>query len=166
MWKFHGKGNPIGPIRLHDFRTEQAQGFLMGLDQSLSHQTHLRIKAFLSGVFNRAKQVGAISGVNPLDNTKAGGTKKKFKGVAYTLNGIQDILEELPEPARTVCATAAFTGLSASELRGLRWTDYNGMHLTVGQKVWRRDDGAPGDEKGEAEWPGVPVRRDNVCHCT
>jgi integrase len=88
-------------------------------------QTHLRIKAFLSGVFNRAKQVGAISGDNPLDNTKAGGTKKKFKGVAYMLNVIQDMLEKIPEPARTVCATAAFTGLSASELRGLRWTDHN-----------------------------------------
>lgn len=33
------------------------------------------------------KQVGAISGVNPLDNTKAGGTTK-FKGVAYTLDVI------------------------------------------------------------------------------
>jgi hypothetical protein len=77
-------------------------------------QTHLRIKAFLSGVFNRAKQVGAISGDNPLDNAKAGGTKKKFKGAAYMLNVIQDMLEKIPEPARTVCATAAFTGLSAS----------------------------------------------------
>lgn len=95
----------------------------MGLDQNLSHQPHLRIKALLSGAFNRAKQVGAISGVNPLDNTEAGGTKKKFKGVAYTLDVIQDMLEKLPEPARTVCATAAFTGLSASELRGLRWAD-------------------------------------------
>jgi len=28
----------------------------MGLDESLSHQTHQRIKALLSGVFNRAKQ--------------------------------------------------------------------------------------------------------------
>lgn len=99
-----------------------------------SNQTHLRIKAFLSGVFNRAKQVGAISGDNPLDNTKAGGTKKKFKGVAYMLNVIQDMLEKIPEPARTVCATAAFTGLSASELRGHRWTDHNGTHLTG--EIW------------------------------
>ena len=99
-----------------------------------SNQTHLRIKAFLSGVFNRAKQVGAISGDNPLDNTKAGGTKKKFKGVAYMLNVIQDMLEKIPEPARTVCATAAFTGLSASELRGLRWTDHNGTRLTG--EIW------------------------------
>ncbi|SRR5258708_36093628 len=78
--------------------------------------------------------VPRFSGDNPLDNTKAGGTKKKFKGVAYTLNVIQDMLEKIPEPARTVCATAAFTGLSASELRGLRWTDHNGTHLTG--EIW------------------------------
>ena len=159
IWKFHGKDNAIATIRVRDFRTEHAQGFLVGLDQSLSHQTHLRIKAFLSGVFNRAKQVGAISGVNPVDNTKAGGTKKKFKGVAYTLDVIQDMLEKLPEPARTVCATAAFTGLSASELRGLRWTDYNGMHLTVGQKVWRRHVGQPKTEAREGAVPVIPALR-------
>jgi len=28
---------------------------------------------------------------------------------------------KLPEPARTVCAVAAFTGLTRSELRGLKW---------------------------------------------
>jgi integrase len=159
IWKFHGKGKPIATIRVHDFRTEHAQAFLMGLDQNLSHQTHLRIKAFLSGVFNRAKQVGAISGVNPMDNTKAGGAKKKFKGVAYTLDVIQDMLEKLPEPARTVCATAAFTGLSASELRGLRWMDYNGAHLTVGQKVWRKHVGLPKTEAREGAVPVIPALR-------
>ena len=159
IWKFHGKGNPIATIRVRDFRTEHAQGFLMGLDQSLSHQTHLRIKAFLSGVFNRAKQVGAISGVNPMDNTKAGGVKKKFKGVAYTLDVIQDMLEKFPDPARTVCAMAAFTGLSASELRGLRWMDYNGRHLTVGQKVWRKHVGQPKTEARKGAVPVIPALR-------
>jgi|HubBroStandDraft_6_1064221.scaffolds.fasta_scaffold247738_2 integrase len=159
IWKFHGKGKPIATIRVRDFHTAHAQGFLMGLDQSLSHQTHLRIKAFLSGVFSRAKQVGAIIGVNPMDNTKAGGTKKKFRGVAYTLDVIQDMLERLPDPARTACATAAFTGLSASELRGLRWTDYDGRRLTVRQKVWRRHIGQPKTEAREGAVPVIPALR-------
>src|SRR5260370_28091965 len=103
--------------------------------------------------------VPRFSGLNPVDNTKAGGTKKKFKGVAYPLDVIQDMREKLPEPARTVCATAAFTGLSASELRGLRWTDYNGMHLTVGQKVWRRHVGQPKTEARESAVPGIPALR-------
>jgi hypothetical protein len=59
-------------------------------------------------VFNRAKQVGAIRGVNPLDNTKAGGTKKKFKGVAYNLDVIQDMLEKLPDPAEAQAAMEKF----------------------------------------------------------
>ena len=100
----------------------------MGLDQSLSHRTHLRIKAFLSGVFSYAKQSGALTGVNAMDDTKVGGEKKKFQGVAYSLDTIKDMLERLPEPARTVCATAAFTGLSAKPasritLAGLRRRD-------------------------------------------
>jgi integrase len=64
------------------------------------------------------------------------------------------MLEKLPEPARTVCAVAAFTGLSASELRGIRWCDYDGESLKVGQKVWRRH---VGDPKTEARSGAVPV---------
>jgi integrase len=144
---------------MRDFSTVHAQAFLMRLDQTLSHQTHLRIKAFLSGVFNRAKQAGAISGINPMDGTKAGGAKNKFEGHAYTLEEIQVMLEKLPEPARTVCATAAFTGLSASELRGLRWQDYNGEHLSVSQKVWRKHIGPPKTEAREGAVPVIPALR-------
>ena len=42
-----------------------------------------------------------------LDHTKAGGTKNKFKAMAYTLDVIQDMLEKLHDPPRTVCATAS-----------------------------------------------------------
>jgi integrase len=157
IWKFHGKGKSISTIRLRDFGTEHGQAFLMALDQSLNHKTHLRIKAFLSGVFRYAKQFGAIVGVNPMDDTKAGGSKKKFQGVAYTLDTIQDMLEKLPEPSRTVCAVAAFTGLSASELRGLRWSDYDGKNLTVSQKVWRTHVGQPKTEARSGAVPVIPV---------
>ena len=36
------------------------------------------------------------------------------------------MLDKLPEPARTVCAVAAFTGFTRSELKGLKWSDYDG----------------------------------------
>lgn len=42
---------------------------------------------------------------------------------AYTLADVAEMLDKLPEPARTVCAVAAFTGLIRSELHGLEWTD-------------------------------------------
>ena len=127
VWKFHGRRSSISGVRMQDFSTPHAASFLMQLDQLLTHQTHLRIKAFFSGMFKHAKQSGAVSGVNPWDDTKVGGVRKKFVGYAYSFDQILDMLEKLPEPARTVCATAAFTGLSASELRGLRWQDFTGF---------------------------------------
>jgi len=116
----HLSSGPSAGVRMRDFSTPHAASFLMQLDQSLTHQTHLRIKAFFSGMFKHAKQSGAVSGVNPGDDTKVGGVRKKFVGYAYSFDQILVMLEKLPEPAKTVCATAAFTGLSASELRGLR----------------------------------------------
>jgi integrase len=157
IWKFHGKSRPIAEIHLREIKAAQTQQFLMSLDQSLSHRTHLRIKAFLSGVFSYAKQSGALTGVNAMDDTKVGGEKKKFQGVAYSLDTIKDMLERLPEPARTVCATAAFTGLSASELRGLRWQDYDGETLTVSQKVWRTHVGQPKTDARSGAVPVIPV---------
>ena len=154
IWKFRGSTSPIAGIRMRDLRTQHAAEFLMKLDQSLTHQTHLRIAAFFSGVFKRAKETGAISGQNPWDDTKVGGARKTFVGHAYSIDEILDMLEKLPEPARTVCAVAAFTGLSASELRGLRWQDYSGGELRVGQKVWQTHVGQP---KTEARHGAVPV---------
>jgi integrase len=75
-----------------------------------------------------------------MEETKAGGQTKKedaLKGLtekerlrknkiqasnehAYTLEEVAEMLDKLPEPARTVCAVAAFTGLARSELRGLK----------------------------------------------
>jgi integrase len=43
-------------------------------------------------------------------------------------------------------AVAAFTGLSASELRGLRWQDYDGKTISVVQKVWVKHIGQPKTE--------------------
>ena len=154
IWNLHGKNSDIAGVRVRDFTTVHAQSFLMSLSPTLTHRTHLRIKALLSGVFNRARQVGAINGVNPLEGTKVGGAKKTFEGHAYTTEEIALMLEKLPEPARTVVAVAAFTGLSMSELRGIRWCDYDGESLMVRQKVWRS---YVGDPKTEARSGAVPV---------
>ena len=79
-------------------------------------------------------------GANPMEATKAGGRTKKEGAKskasteperlrerkvqasnehAYTLEEVAEMIDKLPEPARTVCAVAAFTGLARSELRGI-----------------------------------------------
>jgi integrase len=81
---------------------------------------------------------------------------------AYTLEEVAEMLDKLPEPARTVCAVAAFTGLSRSELRGLKWTDFDGESIKVQRKVWAGDGngmhiGATKTDAREAAVTVVPV---------
>jgi integrase len=140
IWIADVQHKPIEKIRVRDFTTRDGQRFLESLPQHLSHQTHLRIKNFVRGVFTWAIADDAFVGANPMEETKAGGQTKKedaLKGLtekerlrknkiqasdehAYTLEEVAEMLDKLPEPARTVCAVAAFTGLARSELRGLK----------------------------------------------
>jgi integrase len=48
-----------------------------------------------------------------------------------------EMIEALDEPASTVVATAAFTGLRKSELQGLRWEDFKDGKLFVERTAWR-----------------------------
>lgn len=179
IWKVHVKNKPIAKTRLRDFTSRDAQRFLESLPQHLSHQTHLRIKNFVRGVFTWAISDGAFVGSNPMEETKAGGRTKKdtmMAGLseseklrkqkiqasnehAYTLEEVAEMLDKLPEPARTVCAVAAFTGLTRSELRGLKWTDYDGETINVQRKVWNYHIGAPKTEAREAEIYVIPLLR-------
>jgi integrase len=177
IWAVHVKDKSISKLRLRDFATRDGQRFLESLPQHLSHQTHLRIKNFVRGVFTWAIADGAFVGTNPMEETKAGGQTKKedtFKGLsekeklrkkkvqasnehAYTLEEVAEMLDKLPEPARTVCAVAAFTGLTRSELKGLKWEDYDGKTINVRRKIWNDHVGAPKTEAREAGVYVVPL---------
>lgn len=172
IFKKHVKPSSIAKIKLRDFSPRDGQRFLENLDQNLSHQTHTRIKNFLSGVFSWAIADGMFQNSNPMDETKAGGRTKKLDPKlltlrerkirasnehAYTLEEVADMLDKLPEPARSVCAVAAFTGLTRSELRGLKWEDYDGRTITVQRKVWNDHIGAPKTEAREAGIYVVPL---------
>ena len=101
------------------------------------------------------------------------------------------MLERLPEPSRTVVAVAAFSGLRESEIRGLRWTDYDGKFFHVRTSIWRTHEGetktpesknsvpviaplrlildAHKQRNGTSEWifagekKGRPLHLDNLC---
>jgi integrase len=175
----HIKNSPAAKIRLRDFAARDGQRFLESLPQQLSHQTHLRIKNFLRGVFTWAISDGAFHGANPMEATKAGGRTKKDESLAgltegqklrkkkiqashehaYTLEEVAEMLDKLPEPARTVCAVAGFTGLTRGELRGLKWSDYDGETIKVQRKIWNLHVGTPKTEAREDGVYVVPVLR-------
>jgi integrase len=175
IFKKHIVGKPIASIPVNKFTTKDGQDFLDSLPQNLSHKTHLRIRAFLSGVLTAALQSNVISGANPMDATKAGGLSKgrkeseltprelkirKSNKHAYEHAEVALMLEKLPEPARTVCAVAAFTGLTRSEIPALKWEDYNGREINVARKKWQGHIGSPKTEAREAAVPVAPLLRE------
>ena len=75
---------------------------------------------------------------------------------AYTPGEIEQIVTTLPDPARTLCAIAAYAGITASELRRLKWGDYDSAAclLYVRRGVWK---GTAGETKTAARRKPVPV---------
>ena len=65
------------------------------------------------------------------------------------------MLELLPEPARTIVLTAAFTGLRKSELRGLTWGSYSGEQLSVDRSVWNGTTSEPKTKRSRSPIPVV-----------
>ena len=178
IWNVHVKDNTVAKVPLQSFSPQDGQRFLEGLSQELSHQTHLRIKNFLRGVFTWAITDGSFQGNNPMEDAKVGGAKVagEISGLtegqklrrqkiqasnnhAYSLLEIVTLLEKLPEPARTVCAVAAFTGFTRSELRGLKWSDYDGEQISIKRKIWMGEIGSPKTEAREAGVFVIPLLR-------
>jgi integrase len=132
-------------------------------EHRVSKTTLQHVKHFLSGVFRFAAQQDYREG-NPvkLAEIPAFATAGS-EGSAYTLDEINLMLNVLPEPAATVVAVAAYTGLRLGEIRGLRWEGYTppadaeslGM-LQVTCSVWRKFTTEPKTKRSRAPVPVIP----------
>lgn len=110
----------------------------------------------LSGIFARAVALGLLDR-NPVREIALPRIKTREKEThAYTPKAVEYILTVLRSPAKAVCAVAAYAGLTASEIRGLQWSDYEanaGMRY-VRRGVWRN---TIGETKSAARNKPVPV---------
>ena len=59
--------------------------------------------------------------------------------------------------AFAVISVATFAGLRLAELRGLRWSDYDGDTLTIRRSVWRTHVGATKNPSSQASVPVLPI---------
>jgi integrase len=143
----------LGSLRLREVTTRDVQR-LLDARSSLSQSSVLRIKTGASALLNHAIRLGFLNGGNVAREARAEGKRTDFEGYAYTLDEVLWMLERLPEPARTVVATAAFSGLRESEIRGLRWVDYENGFFHVRTSVWRTH---VGDTKTRESKNSVPV---------
>jgi len=146
---------------LRDVRTCHIQDSLntVARHKDLTKTTLRHVKAFLSGVFSFARQQGYFDGANPVEGVAIPKARPAGETYAYSLDEITRMLMYTPEPAATVLATAAFTGLRRSELQGLEWTDYTGEELRVNRAVWNGVVSDPKTPKSRAAIPIIPRLR-------
>lgn len=125
-------------------------------NRKLTTSSLQRVKNFLSGVFTAAKNQGFHDDINPVVGAELPKAAKSRPTHAYGLQEIFSIMDTLEDDplALTIVAVAAFAGLSRTEIRGLRWEEYNSQELQVVRGVWESH---VGDPKTEARRDTVPV---------
>jgi integrase len=74
---------------------------------------------------------------------------------AYSLEVIAQMLRVLPEPAATIVAVAAFTGVRKGELRGFLWENYDGEQVLISQSFWRGHALEPRTRQSKAPVPVI-----------
>ncbi len=114
-----------------------------------------RAKSLLSAVFKLAIQQGYYRSEwqNPVRGCSLPKARPENETHAYTLDEVEAMLAALPEPAATIVATAAYTGLRRGELRGLRWENIRDGEILVGCSVWNGISTKPKTKKSAAPVP-------------
>jgi integrase len=119
MWRRYLEPRCDNPLR--EFRTVDGERILelIAKEHKLTSTTLAHIKALLSGIFRYAKRQGVINSENPMRDVVLPKGKPAGETYAYSLEEIMQMLHLRPEPAATIIAIAAFTGVRKGELRGL-----------------------------------------------
>jgi integrase len=164
MWQRYLKPR-CSDLVMHSAETRMIQSKLDEIEheEKLAPQTMAHIKHLLGGIFHFAIKQGHVpkGTSNPAASVETT-TIPDFDGRAYSLEEVALMFAVLPEPARTVVLTAAFTGLRAGEIRGLTWEaftpgDENNLGMVrVLHSVWRGRIGEPKNRRSKAAVPLIP----------
>jgi integrase len=133
---------------------------LEAVPQARSQPSLGHVKNLLSGIFKYAKRLGAVDGVNPVQDVSIPKGRPGVETYAYSLEEIVQIISVLGQPAATVVATAAFTGMRKGELRGFLWENYSQGAIWVSQSVWESIVDEPKTRKSKSPVPVIgPLAR-------
>ena len=151
----------LGNAKLTQVTTPRVYAFLDELAAGgRSEEARRRAVQSLGRIFRHAKGRGLV-GHNPVaDVTMRRSKRDKARVAIPTRAELKAILDAAAGRWRPLIVTAMFTGLRASELRGLRWQDVDLKRkvLTVAQRAdaWKRI-GAPKTEAGTRDVPLSPM---------
>jgi integrase len=158
----------IGRAKLSDLTTPRVQRFAddlltrnkVGTDEPLSRSTARAVLTSLKSIIKNAQRQGLIA-KNPAQPvtirvSKRGTTKIKAGRDFPSKAEINTILKAASGRWRPLIVVAIFTGMRASELRGLRWEDVDLdkklLHIQQRADAWGVM-GAPKSEAGERTIP-------------
>jgi integrase len=155
IWRRYLK--PRCDIMLREFRTVDGERVVQSIakEHKLTSTTLAHIKAFLSGIFRYAKRQGVINSENPMRDVVLPKGRPAGETHAYSLEEIAQMLRVLPEPAATIVAVAAFTGVRKGELRGILWENYDGEQVLISQSFWRGHALEPKTRQSKAQVPVI-----------
>jgi len=150
-----------GDTRLRDFRVLSAQQVIDSIHRQnpeMKRSTLAHLKNLLSLIFDEAERLELLprGAGNPAKLVRLPDAPEDDETYAYSLQEIETMLAVIPEPAATICAVAAFAGLRRSELRGIRWEDYDGAQLTVNRSVLEGFTNEPKTKRSKAAVPVIP----------
>jgi len=150
---------------IREWNAPEAQALMECIARSrpLSRSTLSHIRAFFSGVFAHAIRSGHADR-NPMEYVRLPRGAESRETHAYTEAEVREMLRALTgiEPAYSAVLIAAYTGLRASELRGLQWQDYDGANLHVRRKVWRGHTGTPKTRASRGSVPCVAILHEHL----
>ena len=140
-----------------DVRTRHVQGILDAMVKTdrFGINSIKHIKSFLSGIFRLAAQQGYFEGPNPARETSLPKTRAAEETYAYSLEEVLAMIDAVPEPASTLLATAAFTGVRRGELRAAAWQHYRNGALFIAHSVWNGIETEPKSRKSKAPIPVI-----------
>ncbi|HEV2288554.1 MAG TPA: tyrosine-type recombinase/integrase [Candidatus Acidoferrales bacterium] len=114
----------LGKLALPEIGTADVQVLLSSLSKRIAPRTVLSVRNRLRKMFGVAKSWGYIAS-NPADDVQLPALADVREKIVLSPEQMRRLLEELPEPHRTMALVAVLSGLRRGELFGLRWKSVN-----------------------------------------
>lgn len=150
----------IGATRLSRLTRPAVEEYRDILLQSRSRALTRAVLTSLKGILNEAQRRGLV-GHNAAAGTEVRSAGRKKAEVAMPSKAqIKAIIENVPNAWRPIILTAIFTGLRASELRGLTWeyVDFEQNVIQVRQRAdFQNRMGSPKSKAGRRDVPMAPM---------
>jgi integrase len=155
----------IGGLKLATLTMPRIEAFRDDLLAGMSRALAKKVLGSLKAIMKDARRRGNVAQNAAADVRIATSSRDKARLEVGrdipTRDEVRRMLDAAPDGrARALLMTAAFTGLRASELRGLRWSDVDLSRgkLTVSQRADRFNNiGAPKSASGKRELPIGPM---------